>query len=373
MKSKIWQFCVIFLIFIRILIYIYSNWYYFSRPFDPAYYGLLYSKSQYVLGEKSRGGIGDDGLYAFAGYYYFFDKGDVSAVNFEHPPLGKYLIGLSILLFHNENFINLIYFFVLLVATYKISDLILKNNNLALASVLVVAFDPLFLDNLKRSLLDLPFSLFFVLGLYFFLLGLNKAKLFYLSNLFWGAAFSVRFFPAIILVFSFLILFLFLTKKNLKTFMISSLLVPLIYLLCHVSFFVYHPSFIEFLRHKKWMLDWFRGTVPIYGNIWRGLFTGYYINPTGKLMRDEYWTIILPFISILSLVSLKLNKIDLKKNIFYVVYILTVIYLLYVTFLTNGLHKFILPVYPLMVILALSNFPKIYCIILSCRKTLLKR
>src|SRR3989344_3460516 len=82
----------------------------FQKPFDFKYFSDLYSKSQYVLGEKSIGGIGDDGLYAFSGYYYFFQKGDVSAVNFEHPPLGKYLIGLSIFLFHNELFINIIYF-----------------------------------------------------------------------------------------------------------------------------------------------------------------------------------------------------------------------------------------------------------------------
>lgn len=76
-----------------------------------------------MVGSGSKG-IGDDGLYAFAGYYYLFQGGDVSAVNFEHPPLGKYLIGVSIFLFGNENVINIIYFALILIITYKIGQLV---------------------------------------------------------------------------------------------------------------------------------------------------------------------------------------------------------------------------------------------------------
>lgn len=82
----------------------------FVRTFDSEYYGKIYSESRYVRGPKSIRGIGDDGLYAFAGYYYLFQGGDVSSVNFEHPPLGKYLIGVSIFLTGNERSINIVYF-----------------------------------------------------------------------------------------------------------------------------------------------------------------------------------------------------------------------------------------------------------------------
>src|SRR3990167_7825817 len=137
-----------------------------KRPFDPDYFSGLYSTSQYVLGEKSKGGIGDDGLYAFAGYYYFFQQGDVSAVNFEHPPLGKYLIGLSIYLFDNELFINLVYFMLLLIVTYKTGRLYL-DKSAALLPLCILLVDPLFLDHVIRSQLDLPFTLFFVSAVYF--------------------------------------------------------------------------------------------------------------------------------------------------------------------------------------------------------------
>src|SRR3990167_9345765 len=121
-----------------------------KRPFDPDYFSGLYSTSQYVLGEKSKGGIGDDGLYAFAGYYYFFQAGDVSSVNFEHPPLGKYLIGLSIFLFNNEIAIGIIYFLLLLFVTYQLGRLFIDKFQALIPPALLV-FDPLFLDHTIRS------------------------------------------------------------------------------------------------------------------------------------------------------------------------------------------------------------------------------
>lgn len=154
--------------FISNIIFFIQNQQYYTRPFDSDYFASLYSKSQYVLGPASKGGIGDDGLYAFAGYYYFFQKGDVSSVNFEHPPLGKYLIGLSIYLFHNENVVNIVYFFFLLFITYKSAFIILKDKLLSSVTVFLVSIDPLLRDHTLRSLLDLPFSLFFTTGVYFF-------------------------------------------------------------------------------------------------------------------------------------------------------------------------------------------------------------
>src|SRR3989344_4258098 len=88
MLNKYLFWFLIFIIIAKLSLFIFTHQQYFLRPFDADYFGKLYSESQYVIGERSVGGIGDDGLYAFAGYYYLFDRGDVSAVNFEHPPLG---------------------------------------------------------------------------------------------------------------------------------------------------------------------------------------------------------------------------------------------------------------------------------------------
>lgn len=372
MKNFLWK-LIPALISLQLFIYLLVNNWFFLRRFDPSYYTQLYSKSQYVLGPASKGGIGDDGLYTFAGYYYLFQKGDVSAVNFEHPPAGKYLIGLSIFLFQNENLINIIYYVLLLIITYRLGKTVVKNDLLSLAAAGFVSSNLLILDNLKRSLLDLPFTLFFTLAVYFFTKAMRKPKYYFLSMLFWGLTFSTRFFPSFILIYLFLLVIVFLYKRqNIKVFFFSSILVPLIYLLFHLSFFIYHPSFIEFLRHKKWMLNWFSGTVSITGNIWLNIFSGYYFDSSKKLVRNEYWNIFIPLITFFSLLFNKKYLLD-KKNIeVKILSGIVIINLIYATFLTNGLEKFIMPVYPLLCILALSNISAWYSIITSWKKQKLK-
>lgn len=382
MKKFLW-FVILAGIVVKLSIYIASNQNYFLRKFDPVYMGNLYSQSQYVIGERSKGGIGDDGLYAFAGYYYLFQKGDVSSVNFEHPPLGKYLIGLSILLFGNENIINIIYFLFLLLLTYKLSQILLSDRILSVLSVGILSLDSLFLDNLVRSLLDLPFTLFFVGGVYFFLLGLKKSRFLYLSFIFLGAAFSTRFFPVLLIICLYLLLIIIVfQRKSIKTFIKASFLIPIIYLISHISFFFYHPSVVEFLRHKKWMLAWFTGTPIITGNIWRNIFTGWYIDSTGKLVVNEHWMLVVPVVVVFAMVSifhvipnlfrnLSVNRQILKQvqddfehraNLG-IIYGLCIIFLLYITVLTGGLQKFLMPIYPILIILAVGNCASLYSII----------
>lgn len=362
------------IIVVKLVLFISSNRNYFLRRFDPEYFGKLYSESQYVIGERSKGGIGDDGLYAFAGYFYLFKGGDVSSVNFEHPPLGKYLIGLSILVFQNENIINILYFILLLILTYKIGDLVLPDKTLSLLGVLILTFDPLFLDNLIRSLLDLPFTLFFVAGVYFFLKALTRPSLFYLSFLFWGGAFSTRFFPAFVFVYLYLLLLIYIYKrKYLQTYFISTALVSLVYLITHISFFIYHPSVMEFLRHKKWMLNWFTGSPVIFGNIWRNIITGTYIDSTGKLAVNEHWTIVLPLIVLFAITCARRDIFMKKKSNLFFLYGLSILYVLYLTIATYGVGKFLMPIYPLVIVLSLSHLSTIYSIIVPWKRLVLRK
>ena len=311
--KKVFFYIIIFISIIKLVSFIVINRQFFLQRFSPEYISRLYSESQYVLGEKSKGGIGDDGLYAYAGYYYLFQGGDVSNVNFEHPPLGKYLIGFSILLFGNENVINIIYVTFLLILVYKLGLRLLRDRLLSALSVAVLSFDPIFLDHLIRSMLDLPFTLFFTGGIYFFLKGLEKDKFLFHSFVLWGMAFSTKFFPAYFLIYVYSLGIVLIYQRNLiKPFLLGSITVPVIYIALHISFFFYHPSLIEFLRHKKWMLAWFTGSPIIIGNIWRFIFTGNYLDSTRKMASDKHWNTVIPLIVILAVASFKkifiLNK-----------------------------------------------------------------
>ena len=371
-KKIIWFGILVFII-LNLSIFIVTRKSYFLRKFDPVSLGELYTNSQYVIGDRSVGGIGDDGLYAFAGYYYFFQQGDISSVNFEHPPLGKYLIGLSIYLFQNENVINLVYFVLLLVTTYFLALKLTQNKIISILSVSILSINPLLLDHLIRSQLDLPFTLFFILALYTFICSLDRYKLIFISSLFWGLAFATRFFPVLIPIEVYLLYFIIRhERKMLKSYLISLLIIPLIYLVSHISFFIYHPSLHEFIRHKIWMLSWYRGSPILAGNIWRNIFTGEYIDPAGKLVANEHWNLRLPVIITLSLIPFLQKKVRNQLPI-RIAYYLNLFLLLYVTFFTTGVQKYIMPVYPITSILAVRSLSFFWCIIDPCVKVIISK
>src|SRR3989338_286197 len=149
-----------------------------------------------------------------------------------------------------------------------------------------------------------------------------------------------------------------------KLFIFASLIVPLIYLLLHTSFFIYHPSLIEFLRHKKWMLVWFTGTPVLIGNIWRVIFTGYYLDSTKILAKESHWVPIIPLVVVLGITFFRKKMLKLKKyHNLAIIYGLSMMYLIYLTVLSGGIQKFMMPVYPLLIILAVDHTSRLYSII----------
>ena len=240
------------------------------------------------------------------------------------------------------------------------------DKYLALSVPSLLAFDPLFLDHTIRSQLDLPFSLAFVASVYFFLASFKKPVNIYFSQFFAGIAFAVRFFPFLLILEFLLFLILFLkNKKNLPHFIIASLFIPLIYLISHISFFIYHPQLSLFLRHKKWMLAWFRGTPILPGNLLRNIFTGRLYDTRGLLAINKEWSPLQPLVLLLA--SLYLRDVTSLS-----LYLITFVYFLYVVFFTDGVAKFIMPILPFLVVLAIKNLNHIYSIIRLWTKLILR-
>jgi len=367
MKKILFWFIIGFIL-IRTAVFIFLNQLSFTRPFFPEYSSRLYSQSQYVLGNGSKRAIGDDGVYSYAGYYLVFQKGDVSAVNFEHPPLGKYLIGVSIALFHNENVTNLFYYAGILIFTFLLGKIVFRDQLLAMIPVFFFSMDPLVNNHLTLSLLDLPFTLFFLAGTYFFIRGFTKNKIWFLSFFFWGIAFATKFFPFFVVLYLFFFLCVFVrARRHLIVFVGASLLVPIIYLIAHTTFFFYHPSLIEFLRHKKWMIDWWMGSPIIRGNIIRNIFTGWYYDSVDNLVRNEYWSILLPIVTVLALFRFR-KDLYRKNRVILFLYGEMGIYMAYLILFNNGIQKYLMPIYPLMLILALSTILLIIRSIMSSNK-----
>ena len=152
-------------------------------------------------------------------------------------------------------------------------------------------------------------------------------------------------------------------------FFLSSLLTPVIYLVTHTVFFIYHPSLVEFLRHKKWMLAWFTGTPVKFGNILRNIFTGRLLDTLDNSVVNNLWTPMQPVILVLALLCpcqfhRRNNSISVKFSPYFVLLGFVILYFLYTVILTGGQAKFIMPVFPLMAVLAVKNAADLYSIIL---------
>ncbi len=335
----------------------------FLKPFDYKYFGELYSESQYIKGQASKRTIGDDGLYAFAGYYYI-TGGDISQVNFEHPPLGKYLIGLSEYIFKNENVINLIYAILFMIVVYKIGQSLLSSKLLAAFSILLVTTDKLVTNQYIASQLDLPASLSFLIGIYFLLKILKRPTLkgSAVATIFFSLSLVMKFFPFLLLLMFTILAVLFISKKRkaLLYFGFSSLIFfPLIYLFAHLSYFLHNHSLLDFIKYQYWIIIWRSGNPFVPGNLFLHLLTGHYFTWYGqhKTMLSDEWTLQMPIVFIFGMIGIWLWR---KKFENFLISSLVVVNILYATLFTIGQPMYILPIYPLIAMAAVYTFSEIF-------------
>lgn len=169
--KKYLKYLLLFLIFLSFFAEVFKKKEVFFSRYDSEYWQNRYENSQWARGYQALEPMGDAELYAYAGWRQI--KGDdPTKINAEVPPLGRYLLGFSILIFGNQNILSLILGMVLLWITYLISKEVLENSNWALLPVLLLSLDKLFSENLSTSMLDLPLAVFMALAFYF----LIKAK-----------------------------------------------------------------------------------------------------------------------------------------------------------------------------------------------------
>ena len=124
----------------------------FLKTYDAEYWKDRMEHSQWVL-PVSRRTVGDDGIYAYGGYLLMQGK-SIEDTYTNKPPVGIYLIGLSIILFHNPNYFAFISGILTLLIFYLLLKQFLKESDLAVFGVALLAMNPMFLSQLSIPLLD---------------------------------------------------------------------------------------------------------------------------------------------------------------------------------------------------------------------------
>lgn len=314
---------------------------YFSH-FDPVYWEQRYNQSQWVV-MNSKNPIGDDGLFTYAAWKYIHGETPASIVP-EYPPLGKYILGISILLFKNQNIFALIVGISVLIIFYLLNlGLFQKNKLLAFIPVFLFSFEPLFYEQLKAPYFDLLYLLFLLLTFLFF----YKGK-YLLSFIFLGCFASIKFPSLVVVVLAVIIFYLFINKNysSIKKSLIVLPIVIIVYLFNYSRYFWLGNNILDFLGLQKWIINYYLiGAKGKLFSIFPLLITGNWETWWIGTMRVGEWNIFWTTIFLIS--AIVLFKLLIEKNFsskFFFLCLWLLFLLLFLSFI---------PVWPRYLLLAL--------------------
>lgn len=231
-------FLIVFLIFARPVVEVYKNQSSFFAPgfmasfsdYEKAYYNSQYTK------KDNPSPIPDETFESYVGAAFLRGTNPIRIVH-EHPPMGRYIIALSLFLFDNPRTLILPLLVFSFLGIFLIAQKILNNTLFALLPLAVYANEPLVMGKLQFAPLLEPIQLpFIVFAVYFFILGVSEKlymRWFLLTSLMMGFVISIRFFilGAFLLLAMLTYLLLQKEKKKLWSFALS-LPLSLVVLLC---------------------------------------------------------------------------------------------------------------------------------------------
>ncbi len=329
---------------------------YFKRAFFREAYNVPYWKdrfehSQWVL-PLSKRIIGDDGLFSYIGYGLINNTISLDGFNAETPPVGKYLIGLSILIFRNPAYYALFLGIGSLFLFFLISKKLLGSSIFALFATALFFVDPLFINQFWKAWVDISQLFFLLVNLFLFIIFVNKKnnKTLILSLL---IGLSLGLFtqtkpPILLPIIFFLESGFFIYIKKIKEYIIFTFGIFIGILIPYGKFFFDGNSLIDFLSLQKYIVDFYlRSQVVVHKEaIWQTLFLGKFPNISdGSLTSVTEWWIIWPTISIIGIITSIIFLLKKGVNLFWKgISIFTLLTLIVYTFI---------PAYPryLMIVL----------------------
>jgi len=250
----------------------------FANKLDESWYANVQSRlSSTERGETSsiENLVFDAELYALAGWLYIHGVSP-SEFNFEHPPLAKFFIGISEVLFHSPTSMNAFFGLATLLVVYLLSIRLFGKTFFALIPVYMLSFERLFLGAARTSTLDIYSAFFISLSVLMFLYTVKNPKLFPALSLVIGLGVACKWETAfVILAF---MTFLLLDKAWVKLgyFMASLPLALLTYAMAYTTYFLIGHSFLEFLALQMSIYKFYSMGAPTRGalTIWQLLLTG---------------------------------------------------------------------------------------------------
>lgn len=326
-KSILLTIFLLLFTFYNILDPVVKNWGKFSEKFDPNLYEKKYYKSQWSV-PNSKNPISDEELYAYSGYKYLKGLNPI-LISPEVPPLGKYLVGVSIRIFGNQGIFSIIFAILSLAVLAHIVYESTKSFIISSLAVFLTSIHFLFVDQIIHSPQMDIFQLFFLLlFLIFFLLYQKNQRIIFLfaSGVVMGYFVSTKIFIISYLIMNlFIIIFHLFNRLDLRKSIFNIILLNtvslLTYLITYSVYFIYGGSLRSFLGVQKWILLFYKSSTIntfklignylslIFFNRWRVWSEGY------PITHYKYWTFLWPIIFLLGIFSIfKLLKTKINPS-----------------------------------------------------------
>lgn len=338
----------------------------YTSTFDVTYWKDKYEHSQWKLPLSERI-LGDDGLYLYEGYRLMQGE-DPTTLNAEVPPLGKYLIGASILVFGNGYIYGFISTTLALASLFLLSFALTANMTLSLIAVLVVSLDPLIAQQFSLTMLDSTQLLFGLLSLWLLTIVIKRRQpqvpytLLLILGITYGlfAATKAPIFSPLLLVV--IALALGIKYRSIKPFIPVVVAAGVTYMLPYAWYFRLGHSVRDWLGVQKWILSFYRGSYvsPNIGSVLTTLIINRYQNLFSRAWEfADHWTFAWPAISGLVFVELyriiRRKKIEIRSHYPLIIFVaLSLGFLSIIPFWT----RYLVTVLPVVYLLALTHIPK---------------
>lgn len=268
-----------------------------------AYYDSIYAN-------KKGKWINDEILYAFAGGAFMQGVSPV-LINPEVPPLGRYIIGVSTVLFYNENTLNGLFAILTLLFTYLVAKQVTNSSNLALLPVFFLSFESIFKNQIINTpLLDIMQAVFLLACFYSFNKSLKSSRrllFIFLANICLGCFISTKFYIlGLPIVLASLAVF---TIHNLKThlryYLITLPFAVGILLLSYAQAIITGYPLSDFLGIQKWILLYNSGHLHFPFSVWQLLLFNRWHVWWGNVpvISDSQWFISWPILTISTLLA----------------------------------------------------------------------
>ncbi len=327
----------------------------------------MYLDSQYA-NKHPKAWIADEEANSYAAGAYVKGVSPI-LIAADTPPLGRYFIGLSAILFNNECIQNIFFGFLSLFLLYLLGKQVFSSSVLALLPPLFTSFEPLFRNQFAFTpLLDIM-QLVFLLGAFLtFNKGFVRKKplwYFVAANILLGFFVSTKFFMSGITIVAawYTVLLLHKDKKRIIALTLTLPLSIVTLLASYTMVLVNGENVKSFLGIQKWVFLYHKSQLVLPFSLWALLlFNKWYVWwGNTPVLSDKQWQLSWPVITVLSLLTAILyvrRKIKHKKEL-EVLLAWIVFYLLFFSFGNISVRYFVILI-PVMYIVALYGVVQLY-------------